>query len=367
MPISHHPGWGGTVSITLSVLLEVVKCKSPGHIVIHSYKVALLSTFACKLRYFLASHWGVRTMHFPYNWDYQEVQYNGTSTSSSTTSARLSRRNRTSSLMAQQPMTGTRSRLMKSHSAMSRLGRNFAGQTILAWSSEAVLDPCGFRIFPDRLRRTKAPGPGPIQSKVWNNIAKDKIDDEGIIFHSDSARAHTKKYRRMPHTRVVHCCKRWKDGKWTKPFFSKHVKCNAGNARKSLDLVPRSSTESGAFLGRASGEAMGASRTWRLQLGGCSRSIGSKAKIYFAVWATPSRPITDWDRGMASRVGPWQVMFTLGLWGTHRKDMRPQECHTAYVNLVDPASSSGVCNDVYKKKKNLVDPASSFGESNAVS
>ena len=35
-------------------------------------------------------------------------------------------------------------------------------------------------------------------------------------------------------------------------------RCNAGNARKSSDLVPRSFTESGAFLGRASGEAMGA-------------------------------------------------------------------------------------------------------------
>ena len=81
--------------------------------------------------------------------------------------------------------------------------------------------------LPDRLTTLKAPGPGPIQSKVWREIAKSKIDNKGIILHSDSARAHLRTYRRMTHTRVVHC-KKWKNGKWTKPFFSKHEKVQCG-------------------------------------------------------------------------------------------------------------------------------------------
>ena len=42
----------------------------------------------------------------------------------------------------------------------------------------------------------------------------------------------------MTHTRVVHC-KKWKDGKWTKPFFSKHVKVQCGKRQK----VVRSGTQ----------------------------------------------------------------------------------------------------------------------------
>ena len=81
--------------------------------------------------------------------------------------------------------------------------------------------------LPDRFSSLKSPGPGPIQSKVWNEIAKQKVDGRGIILHSDSARAYLRPYKRMAHTRVVHC-RKWKNGAWTKPHFTKNfvVKCD---------------------------------------------------------------------------------------------------------------------------------------------
>ena len=162
MPISHHQGWGGTVSITLGVLLEVVKRESPGHTVIRSYE------WSCFSR---PPHAG-----FDPSWYHIGVIKRGCPES--------------------------------------------------LWISR----------LPDRLSSLKAPGPGPIQRKVWHDIAKDKIDDKGVILHSDSARSYMKEYKRMVHTHVVHC-KKWKNVKWTKPFFSKHVKAQCGKRQKVVRQI----------------------------------------------------------------------------------------------------------------------------------
>ena len=81
--------------------------------------------------------------------------------------------------------------------------------------------------LPDRTTGAKAPGPGPIRSRDWHEIAKTKISGKGIILHSDSARAYMKAYPRVTQTRVVHC-KKFINGKWTKPYFTKFskIKCN---------------------------------------------------------------------------------------------------------------------------------------------
>ena len=81
--------------------------------------------------------------------------------------------------------------------------------------------------LPDRDTALRAPGPGPIRSKDWEPIAKALIDNKGVILHSDSARAYKKNFRRMARTMVIHC-KKWKNGVWVRPHFTKvrKVDCN---------------------------------------------------------------------------------------------------------------------------------------------
>ena len=81
--------------------------------------------------------------------------------------------------------------------------------------------------LPDWTTSLKAPGPGPIRTKDWNAIARQMVDNKGVIFHSDSAKAYVRPFARLVHTRVIHC-KKWQNGTWTKPYCTKRlrVKCN---------------------------------------------------------------------------------------------------------------------------------------------
>ena len=159
--------------------------------------------------------------------------------------------------------------------------------------------------LPDRTTGAKPPGPGPLRSQDWDVIAKDKISGRGIILHSDSARAYTKKYSRVTQTRVAHC-KKFVNGTWTKPFFTKIIKVTYD--KKSKHVMAGTQVIDGAWRllwkGKWGCHGSESSLDMNIPSGGYNGSTGIRARIC-------SRRCANWLRMQHDR--PW----TLGC-GLHR-------------------------------------------------
>eukprot|EP00971_Amphidinium_carterae_P060151 1190387-Amphidinium_carterae.1 len=85
--------------------------------------------------------------------------------------------------------------------------------------------------LPSRVTPKRAPGPGPIQLKMWSKLAQQHILGEDVIYHTDSARAYdTVPDEQTLHTRVVHK-RKYKDGVLVKPKYIELVTLKMPNGR----------------------------------------------------------------------------------------------------------------------------------------
>eukprot|EP00971_Amphidinium_carterae_P212603 4219394-Amphidinium_carterae.1 len=81
-------------------------------------------------------------------------------------------------------------------------------------------DPTSLKLVRLPLRNTKAraPGTGPITSRIWAPHAQELVGSDTVM-HTDSARAYKRPIAGVLHTSVVHQLKKV-DGIWVRPVFS---------------------------------------------------------------------------------------------------------------------------------------------------